>query len=117
MRAAKLRTELKGSPLLSALIGEGFSFVDVQPIVDLTAIRDTRFEERTSLDIELNIAEGSLTATEQPAAEDLGKAGTPHFFNVDAINSIQVTGEVLEDDGDSISVPIPINDPPYPPNP
>ena len=114
MRANKLRTELNGAPLLDALLGEGFSFVDVAPVVDLSAIRDTQFEERTALDITFNIFEGSLTSTGVVDPEDLGKAGTPHFFNVEAIDSVRVKQyEDLEDD-DTLLIDTPINNPPFP---
>ena len=114
MRANKLRTELSRASLSDALIEEGFSFVDVASIVDLTAIRDTAFEERTLLEIEFNIFEGDLTATEAVASEDLGKAGTPHFFNVDAIDSVIVEGQILDAEGDGPTITIPINNPPFP---
>lgn len=114
MRANKLRTELNGAPLLDALMGEGFSFVDVAEVQDLSAIRDTRFEERTSLDIEFNLFEGDLTATEQSATEDIGKAGEPHFFNVDAIDSVVVEASFENYGSDTITEDIPVNDPPYP---
>ena len=114
MRANKLRTELSGSPLLDALIGEGFSFVDVGSVLDLTAIRDTSFEERTLLEIEFNIFEGDLTATEVVDPADLGKAGTPHFFNTDAINSVVVEGQILDAEGEGPTTRTPINNPPFP---
>jgi len=114
MRANRLRAELNGAPLLDALVEEGFSYVDVSPVVDLSAIRDTAFEERTSLDIELNIFEGSLKATEEPTAEDLGKAGTPHFFNTDAIDSVVVEGQVLDAEGNGPTTRTPVNNPPFP---
>lgn len=114
MRANRLRTELRGAPLLDALIAEGFSFVDVAPVVDLSSIRDTRFEERTSLDISLNIFEGSLTATEEVDPADLGKAGTPHFFKIDAIDSVVVEGQVLDAEGEGPVTRTPINNPPFP---
>jgi len=114
MRANRLRTELNGMPLLDAMTEEGFSFVDVQPVVDLSAIRDTKFEERTSLDIELNIFEGSLRATEVVDPADLGKAGTPHFFDVAPIDSVRVKQyEDLEDENTLIN-DTPINNPPFP---
>jgi len=114
MRANRLRTELNGAPLLDELIAEGFSFVDVEPVRDLSAIRDTRFEERTSLAIEFNIFEGSLEATEEVDAEELGEAGTPHFFKVDAIDSAVVEGQLYNPEGEGPSINIPINNPPFP---
>jgi hypothetical protein len=114
LRANKLRTELSGSPLLQALIEEGFSFVDTGSVLDLTAIRDTAFEERTLLEIEFNIFEGDLTATEDVAEEDLGKAGTPHFYKIDAIDSVVVEGQVLNAEGEGPIIEIPINNPPFP---
>ena len=114
MRANKLRIELSGGPLLEALIAEGFSFVDVGPVVDLTSIRDTAFEERTAIEIELNIFEGDLTATEPADPADIGKAGTPHLFAMDAIESVVVEGQILNAEGEGPTIDIPINNPPYP---
>lgn len=114
MRANKLRTELSGFPLSDALIEEGFSFVDVGSVVDLTAIRDTAFEERTLLEIEFNIFEGDLTATDPVALEDLGKAGTPHLFAMDSIESVVVEGQILDAEGEGPTTRTPINNPPFP---
>ena len=114
MRANKLRTELSGFPLSDALIEEGFSFVDVGSVVDLTAIRDTAFEERTLLEIEFNIFEGDLTATDPVVLEDLGKAGTPHLFATDSIESAVVEGQILDAEGEGPTTRTPINNPPFP---
>lgn len=114
MRANRLRTELSGFNLLDSLIEEGFSFVDVGPVIDLTSIRDTAFEERTTLEIEFNIFEGSLTATQPVAVEDIGKAGTPHLFLVDSIDSVVVEGQLLNAEGEGPITRTPINNPPFP---
>lgn len=112
LRANKLRTELRGDPLSDAMISEGFSLVDSAPVVDLSAIRDTRFEERTSLEIDLNMFEGDLSQDTEVAPEDLGKAGTPHFFfNTEAITSVVIEQyRDLEDDDPFIITPINIEE-------
>ena len=113
LRANKLRVELRGAPLLNALINEGFSYVDVSTVEDLTAIRDTRFEERTAIQIEFNILEGSLREETAVDPADLGKAGTPHFFDIEAIDSVNIKQYENLDDEEPIIV-TPVNDPPNP---
>ena len=90
LRANKLRMQLRNPLILATLAENGFSYVDCNPVVDLTAIRDESYEERSSVTMMFNIMDGDFSADSEVPPEDLGKAGTAQFFNVDAINSVTV---------------------------
>lgn len=99
-----LRSQMENPDVKSQLSESGFGFIDVSTSVDLTGLDDTKYEERSRVDITLYVAAGDLSKYTATNAEDIGKAGKGEFFNIVPVEKIDIVSFYGQDLEETITI-------------
>jgi len=85
-----LRSQMKSPITQSMLSANGFGYVDMSDVNDLTGLNSTKYEERARVDLRLYVAVGDLEQFIATEPEDKGKAGQGQFYDIDPIEIIDI---------------------------